>query len=350
MSDLLISGGLKLFAVIACDFFVILDDKSFAFDTPMKQPQKSNIMCLSRGLTEADRQIRSQVIVAETSDKELSTSSEKVWQENGYFGDINPDFSIHKRDFPENALTYVNQAYLSMKEGNMIIYCDYVLLGQILALKNPPENLDEALANDETKTLVKIFVSEYDRTNGKFLGVKETLGYIMLSYEADETFFTYGYKVEQATILCCYSKQPMPNIFRGTSFSSHKLEIYTENKAKSSDLLFYLPSITDRKEQINRYKDQVALVPVSSTIADFELFAPEGYSFSPLHLNLLLDNENARLTLYGYFANACKVSNANLMQNVYALMKEKDIDHKTLKWGASMPQSKVDYGKFSTGF
>ena len=297
-------------------FFVILDDKSFAFDSPMKQPQKSNIICLSKELTEADRQISSQVIVAETSDREVNTTSKKVWQENGFFWDINPDFSIHKRDFPENALTYVNHAYLSMKEGNMIIYCDYVLLGQILPLKNLPENLDEALANDETKTLVKIFVPEYDRTNGKFLGVKETLGYIMLRNEADETFFTYGYKAEQANILCCYSKQPMPNIFRGTSFNSHKLEIYTENKAKTSDLFFYLPSITDRKEQINRYKDQVALIPMSSTIANFELFAPEGYSFSPLHLNLPLDNEsckNARLTLYGYFANTCKVSNANLM-------------------------------------
>ena len=77
----------------------------------MRQPQKSNIMGLSRKLTEADRQIRSQVIVAETSDKELNASSESVWEENGYFGDINPDFSIHKRDFPENALKYINQAY-----------------------------------------------------------------------------------------------------------------------------------------------------------------------------------------------------------------------------------------------
>ena len=59
---------------------------------------------------------------------------------------------------------------------------------------------------------------------------------------------------------------------------------------------------------------------------------------------------NARLTLYRYFANACKVSNANLMQNVYALIKDKKTEHSTLKWGASMPQSKVDYEKFSLGF
>ena len=145
----------------------------------------------------------------------------------------------------------------------------------------------------------------------------------------------------------------MSNVFRGTSFNSYKLESYAENKAKSSKLFIYLPLITDRKEQINRYKDQVSLVPVSSTIANLEIFAPEGYSFNPLHLNLSPEDENcksARLTLYGYLANACKVSNSNLMQNVYALMKEKDIDQKILKWGASMPHSKVDYAKFSMGF
>ena len=314
----------------------------------MRQPQKSNIICLSRELTKADRQIRSQVIVAETSDKDLNVSSKRVWEENGYFGDINPDFSIQKRDFPENALTYINQSYLTVKDGNAILYCDYVLLGQILPLKNPLENLDESLANDKTKTLVKMFVPEYDRNNGKFLDVKETLGYIMLRNEAEEIFFTYGYKAEHSNILCCYSMQPMPNIFRGTSFNSHKLIL-----TKSSNLFFSLPSITDRKEQINRYKEQVSLVPVSSTIADFEIFATEGYSFNPLHLNLSPEDEsckNARLTLHGYLANTCKVSNANLMQNVYALMKEKDIDQKTLKWGASMPQSKVGYGKFSMGF
>ena len=79
-----------------------------------------------------------------------------------------------------------------------MIYCDYALLGQILPLKNPPENLDKALANDETKTLVKMFVPEYDRNNSKFLGVKETLGYIMPRNEAEKTFFTYGYKAAYA--------------------------------------------------------------------------------------------------------------------------------------------------------
>ena len=333
---------------------LFLDEKAaYAFDSPARQPQKSNIMCLSRELTEADRTVRSQVIVAETDDKDLKVSNEAVSTENGYFGDINPDFSIHKNYFPENALVYINQVYLTVKDGNVIIYCDYAIIDQIIPLKNPPENLEETIANDTTNILVKMFVPCYDNTNGKFLGIKETLGYIMLRNEAEETFLTYGFSAEHSRILCCYSKQPMPNIFRGTSFSSHKIESYAENNAKRSDLFFYLPSITDRKEQINRYKDQVSLVPVTSTIADFVQFAPEGYDFNPVHLDLSSEDErctNARLTMYRYFADACKESNANLMQNVHGLMKDKSIDQKTLKWGASMPQSKVDYSKFILGF
>ena len=300
----------------------------------MKQPsQKTNIMCLSRELSDADRTVRPQMIVANMDDKE-KRSSESVWTENGYFGDINPDFSIHKKDFPENALLYANQTYLTVKDGDTIIYCDYAILGQIIPLKNPPENLDEAVSNDETNTLVKMYTPMYDNLNGKFLGVKETLGYIMLRNEPEETFLTYGFSADHSNILFCFSKKLMPNIFHGTAFNSHKLETFAENKAKRSDLFFYLPSITDRKEAINRYKDQVSLAPVTSAIADICKFAPECYEFDPIHLDQSMTGEacaNAWLTLYRYFANVCKVSNADLMQNVYALIKDKSIDHSTLK-------------------
>ena len=168
--------------------------------------QKANIMCLSKEVSDAEHTIRLQMVVVDMTDKE-KRPSESVWAEDGYFGDINPDFSIHKKDFPENALVYANQAYLTVKDGYMIIYCDYAILGQIVSLRNPPENLDEAVANDETDTLVKMYMPMYDNSNGKFLGVKETLGYIMLRNESEETFLTYSYSAEHSNILFCFSKQ-----------------------------------------------------------------------------------------------------------------------------------------------
>ena len=159
-------------------------------------------------------------------------AAECIWEQDGYFGSINPDFSIHKKNFPKNAVVYINQAYLTVKDRDVMIYCDYSILGQIVAFRSPPENIDEAIKND--KKLVKIFTPMYDNATGQFLGVKESVGYIMLRTEAEETFLTYGLSSEHSGILFCYSKQPMPNIFRCTSFNSHKLQTFLENKAKKS--------------------------------------------------------------------------------------------------------------------
>ena len=263
---------------------------------------------------------------------------EQVWQEDGYFSKINPDYSSHINDFPENCLVYINQAYLTLKERDTMIYCDYTILGQIVVFRSPPdgENIDDLIKND--KKLVKICMPMYDITIGKFWGVKESVGYIMIRNQEDEVFSSYGYSSEHWSTFYCYQKQPIPNIFRGTAFNTHKISTYLENKAQKSDICFHLPSITDRKEVVNRYKDTVSLVPVS----------PEGYKFDPSHLDQTGKNlECARETLYAYFKNFAKVSNSNLIQNVYALMKKKGIAHSSLKWAPSMPQSKVDYSKVS---
>ena len=283
-------------------------------------PSKASVFSLSKEISESDRSVRSKMVVANIEGVEKV--GEQIWEEEGYFGKLNPNYSCHKNDFPENALIYVNQGYLTVKDKDTMIYCDYTILAQIILFKSSPENIDEAVKED--KKLVKIYMSMYDTVTGQFLGVKEGIRYIMVRNEEEETFLSYGYSSEHSTVLYCHSKQPIPNIFRGTSFNIHKLQTYLENKSKRSDLCFYLPTITDRKEDINRYKKMVSLVPVSSSIEDIGTFSPEGYKFDPSHLDQVGENrDNARETLYSYFQNVAKVSNANLIQNVYALMKKR---------------------------
>ena len=81
-----------------------------------------------------------------------------------------------------------------------------------------------------------------------FLGVKENIAYIMIRNEEQEVLFTYGYDAEHASILYCYSRQCMPNFFKGTAFNTHKLQNVAEAKEGASSIFFYLPSITDRKD------------------------------------------------------------------------------------------------------
>ena len=119
-----------------------------------------------------------------------------------------------------------------MKERDTMIYCDYIILGQIVVFRSIPEGeeIDELIKND--KKLVKLYMPMYDVTTGKFLGVKESVGYIMIRNQEDEVFLSYGYSSEHSTSLYCYQKQPIPNIFRGTAFSNHKLSNYLESKCQ----------------------------------------------------------------------------------------------------------------------
>ena len=253
----------------------------------------------------------------------VEKSGEEIWQKEGYFGKINPEYNCHKNDLPENCLFYINQAYLTLKDRNSIIYCSYAILGQIVPFKSQPESdIDDFISKD--KKLVKIYSPSYDLHSGEFLGINEAVGYIMLRNQEEEVFLSYGYSEEHSSTLFCYQKQPMPNIFRGTAFNSHRLSTHLENKSTMSNICFYLPSITDRKEDINRYKSMVSLLPVTSTIADINAFSPDGYDFNPKHLNEVGKNQTyARETLYSFFKNVAKVSNSNLVQNVYALLKKK---------------------------
>ena len=63
----------------------------------------------------------------------------------GFLGEQRGDLTLQKANFPEITLPYVNQARVSLvKGGEKAIYCDYVILAQIMPLANidPLINLD----------------------------------------------------------------------------------------------------------------------------------------------------------------------------------------------------------------
>ena len=168
-------------------------DVEFFFDSsavsaPVKKAGRANLMSLSKEMTDSEKKIRSQLTVASMEIDGEKWPCEKAWSGNGLFGEVKVDFTLHKRDFQENALIYINQAYISMKDSDPVIYCDYVVIGQLLILKNPPEEIDP-----EDKNYLRLYSPSYDREQGKFLGVKECIAYIMFRGYEDETFFTYGY-------------------------------------------------------------------------------------------------------------------------------------------------------------
>ena len=133
-------------------------------------------------------------------------------------------------------------------------------MGQVIPIQNLPADLNNyVFKENETRMLVPL----YDTANGKFKGIKKTLGYIMLRGDMDKTFFNYGYSEEYASILYSYSKQVMSNVFVETVFKIHFTEMMDmRHRENFSKKLSFVPTTTDRKEPINQYSGKVSLTPV----------------------------------------------------------------------------------------
>ena len=69
-------------------------------------------------------------------------------------------------NYPENTISYVNQAYLTVQKNKKIYYCDHYI-GQIVEACNPPENIDTYMCKDRE---VKIIRPCYNVNTGEFLG------------------------------------------------------------------------------------------------------------------------------------------------------------------------------------
>ena len=82
-------------------------------------------MFLSRETQSGNQKTKSQMFV--TMGNGGNKSTEKIWEENGFFNDQKIDLTIPKVNFPENTLCYVNQGTVSqIKDGNAI-YLEYVI-------------------------------------------------------------------------------------------------------------------------------------------------------------------------------------------------------------------------------
>ena len=99
------------------------------------------MMYLSKEANIKNQSFKMQMLLSIDNDKKAP--SEKIWAKNEFFRDQRADLTIFKPNFPENTLLYANQGIVStMKDGDDAIYLDYVVLGELIPVNNPPENLD----------------------------------------------------------------------------------------------------------------------------------------------------------------------------------------------------------------
>lgn len=171
---------------------------------------------------------------------------------------------MRKADFPENTLVYVNQAtYSKLKDSDEAIYTISIVLAQILPLANNPENLKDYICKDIE---VKVLCPVYDIDTAQFRGLEERLAVIVVRGDVDECFLSYGFDPDKTKQLYSHFKKNIPNIFQSTAFKKFYSLLKSDNKGSYSTLFYFLPSINDRKEKINQYKDNVQLYPITAIV------------------------------------------------------------------------------------
>ena len=248
-----------------------------------------------------------------------------------------------KVNMPENCLYYVNQAFLStVKNGDIAMYVQNFIIGQLIFAANQPKDISqyECLPNE-----VKLLSCVYDLESGEFKGVREQLAYIVLRGDEHEIFFSYGYDKSKSKVLFSYSKQQIPDAFISTSFKKHFNEIINEKRNENSSSLFYfLPSISDRKETINQWKNNPSLVPIDFSIAFIESFSPQNEKFRPDLLNSrdnkLRDPQVEMLN--GLFKHMTQISNQNLERNIAYLNLKQNRNSNEMEWS----NNRFDSSKF----
>ena len=241
-------------------------------------------MLLSKEANTKDVQLKSQLMMS-FQDDDSTKGSEFIWPQHGFFVEQTVDLTIPKANFPELTLCYINQARVSLvKSGETAIYCDNVILAQIMpiAVVDPSIDLKTYEPNENE---VIMYVPLYNVNTGLFRGLTHKLGFITVRGDEQEGFFSYGYSKEKSKALYCSMKTQLPHTFSSTCFKKHTQLLLDENEngVKHSRAFFFLPATLDRKESILQYKDNVHLHPVDINYDNFkDEFGNESYNPSLL--------------------------------------------------------------------
>ena len=306
------------------------------------------MMLLSKELSDKNRLLKTQLLVRSESNNDDKISGEKVWKNDGFFGDVRPDLNLEKKNMPENTLYYMNQGFLStVKSGDLAMYNHNFILGQLIIAANQPSDISsyECASNE-----VKLWTCIYDTSNGEFLGVKEKLTFIVLRGDEEEVFFSYGLDSAKEKILYSTSKQKIPDTFISTSFKKHFNEIMNEkrNSEDKSSLFYFLLSTTDRKESINKWMGNVNLTPADYDIAFIESFSTKKEKFQPHLLNSsnLIERELQVEMLQKLFRHNAHYSNQNLSRNFDCLNMKEKRNVENVEWSVGSSKKRYDSSKY----
>ena len=203
---------------------------------------------------------------------------------------------MEKVNYPEISFIYINQVYLTIQKGKKMYYGNHFLIGQIIEASNSTENIDSCICKENE---INFYRPKYNISNGEFLGLYETIEFIVVRGDRDKIFFNYGFDKENPKVLYSYYKRSIPNSFSGTLFNRRKEMIESgvlESQSGHSELFYFLSSITDCSEEVNKYLYKISLSPINLRQKDLGQWLKPAQKFE-LQLLDLCREKNINVTV-----------------------------------------------------
>ena len=153
----------------------------------------------------------------------------------------------------------------------------------------------------------------------------ETLGYLMVRGDSNKCFLDYGYSKKNSKNLHFYHRKRMPNSFSGTFFNRHRVQYESGALNTSfSKIYLFLPSITDRIEDVNRHMGFVNLTSIDVTEDNFEV---EGdIPFDPSKLDYENPDKEKMRQAVKMLKKVLDLFNANLIKNADGLLSKRSVE------------------------
>ena len=188
---------------------------------------------------------------------------------------------------------------------------------------NPPQDISSYTPKENE---VKIIRPRYDPQLGEFKGFNETIGYLVVRRSPEEVFFNYGYDREKSKVLYAHYRRRIPNSFSGTIFKGHNEMIESgEADGEGSRIYFFLPSIIDRSEEINKYLNNMSIFSVYVTQSQPDACGET--KFEHLKPDLFgMKRRNMGDACVKCFEHINEVSNNNLVRNTDSLLARKGVE------------------------
>ena len=187
---------------------------------------------------------------------------------------------------------------------------------------NPPSDIKNYKLKDRE---VKYLRPRYNPETGEFLGIYETISFLVARGDPFEIFLNYGFDLEKSKILYSTFRKKIPTSYCGTMFNRHKQMIESgEVNMKMPQLFSYLPSITDRSADINQYLKNVSISPFDVTKKQLDIWTGSGQEFIPSKLDMSdLETSKMKQTVVKALEHIAGVSNTNIVRNVDGLLCRK---------------------------